>query len=50
MSYKYHGKRPPFSEIDWIIQGQLQGQKVNFRVKWFSWDFEWKNPFIALFL
>ena len=28
MSYKYHGKRPPISEINWIIQGLLQGQKV----------------------
>ena len=33
MLYKYHGKRPPISVINWIIQGHLQGQKVNFRVK-----------------
>ena len=31
--YKYHEKRPPISEINWIMQGHLQGQKVNFRVK-----------------
>ena len=31
--YKYHGKRPPVSEINWIMQDHLQGQKVNFRVK-----------------
>ena len=31
--YKYHRKRSPIAEINGIIQGHLQGQKVNFRVK-----------------
>ena len=26
MSYKYHRKRPPISEINYTIQGHLQGQ------------------------
>ena len=30
MSYKYHGKRPPISEINWIIQGKSSRSKGQF--------------------